>query len=242
MNRQKVSTNTQSSNIKNLNFDDEAYALFKKLNIDPSTKNNSNYNWTDPIWRHPEGGGTIYVGNQPAAESITYLNQINVTHIVNCTYGASKIPDFHKGRLAYYNFTISHWTEKTNSTNASIFAFADPLFAFIDNAISNGKNVMIHCLAGAHRAGTTGCLCLMHFANLDVKSAIRTAKQCRYIIDPIGHLPEFLHRYQIALASRIKKEEDKEIMSNNRLQADLRGEEIATLEEIGTRSLANDKL
>lgn len=253
MNRQKVTSTTRIPNElnKKLNFDDEAYELFKKLNIDPSTKNNSNYNWTDPIWRHPEGGGTIYVGNQSAAESIAYLNSINVTHIVNCTYGASKIPDFHKGKLVYYNFAISHWNEKTNNTNASIFEFADPLFEFIENAISTGKNVMIHCLAGAHRAGTTGCLCLMHFADLDVNTAIKTAKQCRSIIDPIGHLPEFLHRYQNAIASRIKKEQDKKVTTINRVQTDsqehqqqlARAEDKKStrLEDLTTKSLANIK-
>lgn len=25
-------------------------------------------------------------------------------------------------------------------------------------ALANGKNVMVHCLAGAHRAGTTGAV------------------------------------------------------------------------------------
>lgn len=39
------------------------------------------------------------------------------------------------------------------------------MFDFIDNAIANGGSVLIHCLAGAHRAGTTGCACLVHFAS-----------------------------------------------------------------------------
>ncbi len=44
------------------------------------------------------------------------------------------------------------------------------------------------------RAGTTGCACLVHYANLDVSTAIRAAKKLRPIIDPIGQLPEFLNR------------------------------------------------
>ena len=34
-----------------------------------------------------------------------------------------------------------------------------------------GTNVIVHCLAGAHRAGTTGCILLMHFAGLEKASA-----------------------------------------------------------------------
>jgi hypothetical protein len=36
--------------------------------------------------------------------------------------------------------------------------------------------VLIHCLAGAHRAGTTGVAVLMHFANMDVSTATFAAK------------------------------------------------------------------
>lgn len=99
--------------------------------------------------------------------------------------------------------------------------FVDPLFAFIDDAISRGESVLVilfckiydiiciyyyyltivlkvHCLAGAHRAGTTGCACLVHYAKLDVPNAITVAKKCRPIIDPIGQLPEFLNRLKKA--------------------------------------------
>ena len=75
--------------------------------------------------------------------------------------------------------------------------FVNPLFAFIDSALAEGASVLVHCLAGAHRAGTTGCLCLMHYANLDVATAIASAKSLRPIIDPMGHLRELLNRFQM---------------------------------------------
>lgn len=83
---------------------------------------------------------------------------------------------------------------QTNSSDSSIIKFSKPLFDFIDDSIENGESVLVHCLAGAHRAGTTGCACLVHYAGLDVATAIKTAKRLRSIIDPIGHLPDFLHR------------------------------------------------
>ena len=52
--------------------------------------------------------------------------------------------------------------------------------------------VLVHCLAGAHRAGTTGCLLLMHKGGLGASDAIMAAKRLRPIINPIGSLPGVL--------------------------------------------------
>lgn len=177
-----------------LDFDAEARSLFTRLNIDPKTKSNSLYNPVDPIWRHPTGGGTIYVGNQTAAESLAMLQSLGITRVVNCTHGHGAIPNYHPTQLIYYTFPISHWSIHVNSSNTSVLNFSNPMFEFIEEAISKGENVLVHCLAGAHRAGTTGCACLVHFAKMNVPEAIRTAKACRRIIDPIGQLPEFLVR------------------------------------------------
>jgi hypothetical protein len=190
-----ASSSSRGGGGEQLDFDEEARKLWASLNLDPDAHKGGQWNPTDPIYRHPTGGGTIYVGNQTAAENLAYLQQLGVTRVVNCTTGASRIPNFHEGRgMMYYTFTISNWQTCVNATHASVLAFANPMFAFIEEAISQGDSVLVHCLAGAHRAGTTGCACLMHFAGMDVPTAIRTAKRCRPIIDPIGQLPEFLVR------------------------------------------------
>ena len=138
----------------NLDFDEEARKLWERLNLDPESRTGGQWNPTDPIWRHPTGGGTIYVGNQTAAENLPFLQSLGITRVVNCTTGASRIPNFHEGRgLLYYTFSISNWTTSVNSTGASVLAFANPMFSFIEEAISKGESVLVHCLAGAHRAG-----------------------------------------------------------------------------------------
>merc|ERR1712151_3561 len=70
--------------------------------------------------------------------------------------------------------------------------FAQPMLDFVGTALAEGSNVMAHCLAGAHRAGTTGCICLIYFAGLSAREAVPVAKRCRPIIDPIGVFPELL--------------------------------------------------
>ena len=92
-----------------LDFDEEAKALWERLNLDPASRKNGQWNPIDSIWRwwkhfkqflsvnikltnllllsilsiyffsirHPVGGGTIYVGNQTAAENIALLRYKN---------------------------------------------------------------------------------------------------------------------------------------------------------------------
>lgn len=183
-----------------MDFDDEARKLWERLNIDPSTKSSGQWNPLDPIWRHPEGGGTIYVGNQTAASNLELLTSRGITRVVNCTIGASQIPNFFEksGEIQYYRFSISHWQMYVNDSDSSVADFSKDLFSFIEQGVAAGESVMVHCLAGAHRAGTTGCACLIYFADMDVRTAIRSAKRCRSIIDPIGSLPDFLVRLQRA--------------------------------------------
>lgn len=185
---------------ESLNFDDEARALWARLNLEGEAGGNGRWNPIDPIWKHP-AGGTIYVGNQMAAENLQLLKSLGITHIVNCTSGYGKIPDYHEGTLAYYNFAISNWSVLVDSRDESVLQFTQPMFEFVESAVSNSSNVLIHCLAGAHRAGTTGVACLIHFAKLDVASATKAAKTCRPIIDPIGRFPDFLCRLDAAKSS-----------------------------------------
>lgn len=90
--------------------------------------------------------------------------------------------------MQYFNFCISNWTALVDGRDESVLEFCHDMFAFVEAAISSGHNVLVHCLAGAHRAGTAGVACLIHFAKLDVGSAVKAAKACRPIIDPIGGL------------------------------------------------------
>merc|ERR1712070_787445 len=66
----------------------------------------------------------------------------------------------------------------------SVDVAARNMLEFVGNALAGGKNVMVHCSAGAHRAGTTGVICLLHFHNLSSEDAIAEAQSCRPVIDP----------------------------------------------------------
>jgi protein-tyrosine phosphatase len=200
-----LSNSTSSSSSDAIDFDEAGRQAMADLGIDGSTKDEQG-NLT-PIWRHPNGG-SIYVGNIYVAESLATQKKFAITGVVNCTHGHGAISNFHENKKdgpQYYRFPISQWFNYINATNSSVYAFSDPMFNFIEEHISNGGNVLVHCLAGAHRAGTTGVACLMHFARLNQIQATITAKKLRPIIDPIGQLPHFLQRLEVAQIERRSK-------------------------------------
>jgi len=178
-----------------VDYNAEARALWQRFGIDPGTTSNK-WSHMDPIWKCPVGGGTIYIGNQTAAQNKDKLFERRITHVVNCT---DDIPNYHKGELIYMNFPITDWTYSGKcKTNEGIRAFTQPLWDFIDPVLARGESVLIHCLAGAHRAGTTGCSCLIHYAGMDAATATRSAKAMRSIIDPIYDFADFLQRLEKA--------------------------------------------
>jgi len=60
-------------------------------------------------------------------------------------------------------------------TTEGILRFLNPLISFVESVTDNGHNVLIHCLAGAHRAGTSGIVWLMYVHQLKAAEAIKLA-------------------------------------------------------------------
>eukprot|EP01047_Picozoa_sp_COSAG01_P012528 COSAG01_NODE_566_length_15422_cov_8.342622_6_plen_316_part_00 len=82
-----------------------------------------------------------------------------------------------------------------------------PLFKFVEESLLEGRGVLIHCLAGAHRAGTAGVACLMYLCGLDHDRAIRTAQAARPAINPIGDFPKLLRA--LGASGTLKKVQNK---------------------------------
>jgi predicted protein tyrosine phosphatase len=190
------------------------------------------FNDLDEVWRHSLGGGRVYIGNIDAAHKSSCLLRLNITHIVNCQDEQSQ--NFHESnpRFTYFRFHVARWPDvvlkegwkdihnnptnpnDNNNNNANIPAvlqFFSPLFEFVDNATSRGENVLIHCLAGAHRAGTTGVAYVMHasatVASVDGKAngkhmsladALKYVQRRRPIVSPFGHLMVLLRMLERA--------------------------------------------
>jgi len=190
-----------------MDYNQEAHNLWARLGIDPKTLGKggngrvSKYSNIDLIYRSPEGGA-IYVGDSQAAQDLCLLKQLGIAAVVNCT---TDIPNYHKPALQYFNFDVTWWKRQVGmfpSVGHEMFSEADmqrklkdflrPMLHFVESNICRGRSVLVHCLAGAHRAGTTGTICLLHFGGLSAKRAESTAKSLRPIIQLIGDFPDLV--------------------------------------------------
>lgn len=71
--------------------------------------------------------------------------------------------------IAYLRFDVADWKQSVDASPESVRSFVAPLVAFVGPALAGGSNVLVHCLAGAHRAGTVGCLCLIELAGMSAE-------------------------------------------------------------------------
>ena len=136
-------------------FDDAAKEVFAA-----GRRTSRVYNNLDIVWTHPSGA-SIYVGNINAAQTRSILDSHNVTHVVNCQDVKSRNFFEKDPKMSYFRFPVSYWWRAPGmDTDEGVLAFFAPLFGWITAALEKGCNVMVHCLAGAHRAGTTGPVCI----------------------------------------------------------------------------------
>ena len=187
-------------------YNAEGRKLIASFGLTPAS---SEYNDKDVVYKDPATGGCIYVGNEIAARGpANKMFDAGITHVVNCTDDMAnfcEVPVTHaphpkadERRISYLRFNVAYWQDAGEGRRPhpagveQILAFIRTLFAFVDGALAKGESVLVHCLAGAHRAGTTGCLLLMYKHALGAQDAIKAAKTLRPIINPIGNLPGFL--------------------------------------------------
>lgn len=103
-------------------------------------------------------------------------------------------------RFRYLHFHLQGCEERksTLKTAADIISFFEPMHSFIDEGLAKGQNVMVHCLAGAHRAGTAGVSYMMYAAQLSYKEARAVARKQRPNVDPYDYFEVMLIKLEHA--------------------------------------------
>lgn len=145
------------------------------------------------IYQHPETGGKVYVGNATAASNRKVLDEMGgCRRIVFCQDGDGSKHFEEDPEFRYLTFPIGRWRSHINRKPNEVLNFFTPLFNFLDAELSEGQNILIHCLAGAHRAGTAGIASLMYLCEMDKEEATDAAKKLRPAINPIGDFPVLL--------------------------------------------------
>jgi hypothetical protein len=170
------------------------------------------------VWRAPKDGGTVYVGSLLAAKDRGLLQRYGITHVVNCMNQPRN--NIHTD-ITYSDFSIEMWRDQVITTSSAamkrhhrlplstknaalVHEFFRPVLGFIDTAVATGGNVLVHCFAGAHRAGTTGVALLMHREGMGADDAIATAQQLRPAIDPKLHAENYRLLQQLELAANAR--------------------------------------
>ena len=181
----------------------EGKKLIERLNLDSSSLSGKyKYNNLDAIWGPASSPAKIYVGNYTSAKDFNMLKKHGITAIVNCTHAPNQLANVLSDKgISYLNFPICEWQRHVSKEKGdfSVLKYMSGMFSFINSFLNKHESVLIHCLAGAHRAGTAGVASLMYFANMDVTTASVAAKICRSVIDPtIGNLPELLRTFELA--------------------------------------------
>eukprot|EP00300_Choanocystis_sp_HF-7_P014009 c18538_g1_i1.p1 GENE.c18538_g1_i1~~c18538_g1_i1.p1 ORF type:complete len:187 (+),score=34.41 c18538_g1_i1:173-733(+) len=161
------------------------------------------YRNLDVIWKHPESGGKVFCGNLTAAQTKGILEEHGITHILNCQELKSRNyfeedPNFTYGRMPVATWGGYSLQRKTDTIGNLLLQH----LAFVQNAVAEGHNVLIHCLAGAHRAGTASVAFIMLSSRVTYAVALRAAQRCRPIINPFGHLAIMLEQFQQHLISQ----------------------------------------
>ena len=195
-----------------IDYDDEARKLFARTNLEPTSR----HQWSnlDAIWRHPsEGGGKVYVGNYVAASNRKALDERGIVAVVNCRDSNNYFEgDRAEPEIEYRCFGIASLAVRCVTAEGAAGRGALegclPVFQFIEKHISVGHSVLIHCLAGAHRAGTCGVAYLMWKTGMGVDDAIAVAKNCRPVISPFATLLALLRNLEkdlVATNAKFKK-------------------------------------
>lgn len=186
-------------------YDEAAKEVLAYVNSSSASRKNNKA--LDAIWQDPKTGAKVYVGGATAAANKWLLKRKKIYAVVNCQNVTSM--NFHEKnkKFSYHRFpvtTLAMNQEKQFDceTGAGTYngGFGEA-FAFMEEHLSKGRSVLIHCAAGAHRAGTVGVAWLMkQHHGLRAAEGIAKAKLSRPIIQPFGLLLGLLQYLEMDLA------------------------------------------
>ncbi|GAN06020.1 dual specificity protein phosphatase 19 [Mucor ambiguus] len=129
----------------------------------------------------------VWLGGYKALETVEFLEKNKITCIL--TLGHFK-PYYSPGRFLHKIIPI------TDNPEANIIHYFPESTAFIDHAIKENHNILVHCLAGVSRSPTILTAYLMATQKLRWKEALAIIKQTRPFVNPNPGFIEQLKLFQ----------------------------------------------
>ena len=117
--------------------------LLARVNLEnregvPAVQRYSNYN---ALWRHPDSGGTLYVGNATTASQRSILDEMKCRNIVFCQESDGKMHFADDPEFTYLAFPIGSWqrvmphSQNKNEATMQFFQVSAVLALLSVNAI-----------------------------------------------------------------------------------------------------------
>ena len=91
-----------------------------------------------------ERKGDLYLGDSDAAASWFVLKELHITAVVNASQGPNQFPD----HLTYFSVDVA------DSPEEDLLSHVDEVVRFLDEILSNGRNVLVHCHMGVSRSAS----------------------------------------------------------------------------------------
>ena len=117
----------------------------------------------------------IYLGDAGDASSEKVIRELNITVIINCTV------DIPFGEFEGVEF---HRIPVDDKNEANIQLYFEEAIGIIETASSQGKTVLVHCMAGISRSATIVAAYLMKTRGMTHVEAITEIKKTREKVDP----------------------------------------------------------
>lgn len=160
------------------------------------------YHDADATYVHPTSGAKLYTGNIRAAQSREMMRKYNIRLIVNAQ--GMEATNFHESdaELTYVRFPVAFWrTHLHGASNEKVIQWFQPLFDAIDAALDRGDSVLVHCLAGAHRAATITAAYIRYKLGIPPHELQTYLRARRPIVQLLPGLYEVLLRLDAALSA-----------------------------------------
>ncbi len=124
----------------------------------------------------------LYLGSIGCASNLKQLQNYKITHIVCAAFG---VKNFFPDKFKYYNINI------LDSDKENIKQYFNESFEFIDKAIKNGGNVLVHCHAGVSRSSSILIAYIMKSQKLKLVKVLELIRTKREKVSPnIGFLQQ----------------------------------------------------
>ena len=163
---------------------------------------------TQQALRHancPKGGGSshleqskmhevlpgLFVGSYHPANDAALLKSKQITHVCCCINVNGRFPDI-------FRYLI---LAADDSSGFNIYRFFDESFSFIDEALSSGNGVLVHCGAGISRAPTIAAAYIMRKLGVSAMYAMQLIASVRTCACPNMGFQKQLQQLERELAS-----------------------------------------